>query len=261
MKYVKYKIDEKDIINDEIEIVALGDLHIGDSNCDYKLLYKQIEYINKNDNCFVIGMGDYLNNALRLSKTDVYSAVAPQKEFQDAIEILGKIKTSKWIAMTTGNHEHRTYKEAGIDLNRFLAYELDIEDIYHPTISVIHLQLKNTAYWIHIHHGAGGGSTKGGISNKMNKLGNIISNTDIVLMGHTHQQIHFTESRYFVDKKHDKIHKHTQHLINTGNCLGYKDGYAEAMILTPTAKGNAILKLGDTHKAHGGKKISCRWTI
>lgn len=260
MKYYKCKIDKKDIIDNKIHIVALGDLHIGDHNCDYKLLDRQIEYINNNDNVFVIGMGDYLNNALRLSKTDVYSAVAPQKEFKMAVEILGKIKTSKWIAMTTGNHEHRTYKEAGIDLNQFLAYELGIEEIYHPTISVIHLRLDKTAYWIHLHHGAGGGATKGGTANKMQRLGNIIPNTDIVLMGHTHQQIHFTESRYLVDKKHDSIQKHTQHIINTGNCLGYQDGYAEAMALAPAAKGNAIITISD--QPHGIKKsISCRWTI
>jgi hypothetical protein len=205
-------------------------------------------------------MGDYVNNALKLSKTDVYSAVSPQKEFHLAVELLGKIKPYKWLAMATGNHEHRTYKEAGVDLNRFLAYEMGIEDRYHPTISVIHLQLKYTAYWIHIHHGFGGGSTKGGSANKMQKLGNIIPNTDLVLMGHTHQQIHFTESCYLVDKKHDKLKKHTQHIINTGNCLGYRDGYAEAMALKPTAKGNAFITLTDLSN-RVNKKIECRWSI
>ena len=128
MKYYKYKIDSKDIIDNKIEIVCLGDIHLGDNNCDYALLDRQIDYINNNQNVFVIGIGDYMNNALKLSKTDVYSAIAPQKEFQMAVEILGRIKKSKWIAMTTGNHEHRTYREAGVDLNRFLAYELGIED-------------------------------------------------------------------------------------------------------------------------------------
>jgi predicted phosphodiesterase len=259
VKYLKIKLEKEDILDDKLEIFALGDLHIGDHNCDYKLLNRQIEYIAKTPNCFVIGMGDYLNNALRLSKTDVYSAVAPQKEFQMAVEILGKIPKHKWLAMATGNHEHRTYKEAGVDLNRFLAYELDIEDRYHPTISVIHLKLQKTAYWIHIHHGFGGGSTKGGVANKMQKLGNVIPNTDIVLMGHTHQQIHFTESCYLVDKKHECMQKHTQHIINTGNCLGYQDGYAEAMALKPTAKGNAIITIGDC--ANRNKKISCRFSI
>ena len=80
----------------EIELICLGDLHIGDHNCDYQLLNKQIDYINSKPNIFVIGMGDYINNALKLSKTDVYSAVAPHKEFQLAIEIFKKIPG--WIA-------------------------------------------------------------------------------------------------------------------------------------------------------------------
>lgn len=260
MKYIKYQIDKNDIINNEIEIICLGDLHIGDHNCDYQLLNKQIDYINSKPNIFVIGMGDYINNALKLSKTDVYSAVAPHKEFQLAIEIFKKIPKNKWIAMTTGNHEHRTYKEAGIDLNRFLAFELGIEDIYHPTISVIHLKLGLTTYWLHIHHGFGGGNTKGGVANKLQKLGNIISNTDIVLMGHTHQQIHMTEARYLVDKRHNKITKHIQHIINTGNCLGYNNGYAEAMALVPSAKGNAIITIHDVSH-NKNKKIECRWVI
>lgn len=260
MHYQKYKIYDENIVDNKVEILALSDLHIGDANCDYKLLDRQIDYINDNPNVFVIGMGDYLNNALKLSKTDVYSAVAPQKEFEMAKEILGRIKVNKWIAMCTGNHEHRTYKEAGIDLNRFLAYEMGIEDIYHPTISVIHLKLSKTAYWIHIHHGAGGGSTKGGSANKMVKLGSIIPNTDLVLMGHTHQQIHFTESRYMLEKKHEKIRKHVQHIVNTGNCLGYQNGYAEAMALSPAAKGNAIISLYDVGGKYN-KKIECRWSI
>jgi len=260
MKYIKYKVLPENIVDDKLEIIGLGDLHIGDHNCDYKLLQKQIDYINDTPNCYVIGMGDYLNNALKMSKTDVYSAVAPQKEFMLAVEILGSIKKSKWIAMTTGNHEHRTYKEAGIDLNRFLAYEIGIEDIYHPTISIVHLKLNKTAYYIHIHHGAGGGSTKGGSANKLVKLGNIIPNTDLVMMGHTHQQIFTTEGRYILDKKHDKVIKHCQYLVNTGSCLGYQDGYAEAMALQPTAKGNPVLTLHDKG-ANIPKKIECRFSI
>ena len=260
MEYRKYKLSEKDVIDNEIEIIALGDLHIGDSNCDYKLLNRQIDYINKNDNCFVIGIGDYINNALRNSKTDIYSAVAPCKEFEDAVKILGKIKKSKWIAMCTGNHEHRTYKDAGIDLNLFLARELEIEDIYYPLLSVIDLKLPKNRYLIHIHHGSGGGTTKGATANKLVKLGGLIANTDLVLMGHTHQQIHLTESRYLVDKKHDYIQKHTQHIVNTGSCLGYKGGYAEAMALTPAGKGNAIVTLHNI--THGKqKKIECRFTV
>lgn len=260
MKYVKYQIDSDDILDDKIEIVILGDNHMGDHNCDMKLIQQQIEYINSKPNVFCIGIGDYINNALKLSKTDVYSAVSPQKEFQLAVETFKKIKTSKWIAMTTGNHEHRTYREAGIDLNQFLAYELGIEEIYHPTISVVHLCLKNTAYWIHIHHGAGGGISKGGTANKMKRLGDIIPNTDLVLMGHTHQQMMFTESRYIIEKKHEKIKKHTQYIVNTGSTLGYQDGYAEAMMLSPVQKGNAIVTLHDVYNCQQ-KKIEARWVI
>ena len=38
MEYRKYKLSEQDVIDNKVEIIALGDLHIGDSNCDYKLL-------------------------------------------------------------------------------------------------------------------------------------------------------------------------------------------------------------------------------
>ena len=260
MKYIKQNLNHCNF--DEIEIVALGDLHIGDNACDVKLLKSYIDYINSKDNVYVIGIGDYLNNALKLSKTDVYNAVAPQKELEMAVEILSKIPTSRWLAMTTGNHEIRTAKEAGIDINEFLAYRLGIEDIYHKGMCIIDLKFDSFTYWIMIHHGAGGGATKGGAMNKMQRLSDIIPNADLVLMGHTHQSMLAWDSCYFIDKKHYKMKKHNQLLVNTGSMLGYRDGYAEGMMLKPSRKGNAIVTLeSPKNKRSNFKAMKARWNV
>lgn len=236
-------------------------MHIGDHACDYTLLQKHIDYIKSNENVFVIGMGDYLNNALKLSKTDVYSAVSPQKELELAVGYLGQIPTSRWLAMVSGNHENRTQREAGLDINLWLAEKLDIADVYHPTMAVLQVRLSDISYFITTHHGAGGGITKGGTANKMSRLHNIIPNADIVVMGHTHQQMAFWDSHYEIDKKHHKIVKHNTLVVNTGSMLSYRNGYAEAMMLQPVRKGNAILTLKDVNSNYKQVGFYARWEL
>lgn len=242
--------------------MCLGDLHIGDHACDYNLLQKHIDYIKANENVFVVGMGDYLNNALKLSKTDVYSAVSPQKELEMAVNILGQIPTSRWLAMVSGNHENRTSREAGIDINLWLAEKLDIADIYHPTMSVIQVRLTYISYYLMAHHGTGGSGTQGNALNRGVKMNNeIIPNADIVLYGHTHKQTMAYNSHYFIDKKHHSIEKHSTMIVNCGSMLSYRNGYAEAMALAPVRKGNAILTLQDCNSMRKAIGAAVRWQL
>jgi predicted phosphodiesterase len=200
-----------------------------------------------------------MNIALKNFKSDIYNAIAPRKEFKMAIEYLSQIPKSRWISFISGNHESRIMREAGIDINEFLCRELEIEDIYSPMQCVTKVQLKNTSYWLHSFHGSGGGAMKGGKANKMERWANIVSNADVAISGHMHEQIHFTKAHYEIDKKHDTLIKKVVHCVNSGSCLGYRDGYAEGMGLAPAVKGNAILTL--TNIAKQLKGITVRWKV
>ena len=63
MECVEITINMKKL-SDEYIIRPLGDIHIGNENCDIKKLDEVIEYIRKTPNCLCIGMGDYIENIM-----------------------------------------------------------------------------------------------------------------------------------------------------------------------------------------------------
>jgi len=258
MKYITKKIKM-----DKVEIVCLGDWHLGDSNFDERKAKQYIDYVNNNDNVFVICMGDLVNTALKGSVSDVYGNRMTPKEEIDKIcsqEYLGSIDKRKFIAFTDGNHEGRLKKETSISSSDIIVDRLGIRDIYAPTIGVVNVQLNHNSYYISLSHGTGGGSTLGGKANRLDKLSSIIAGCDIIMMGHTHQGMHILKSQFVVDKKHEKVVEQKTHLINTGSLLKYEGGYAERMNLMPVTLGLAIIGL-----TAGGKripkKITARWHI
>lgn len=263
MKYITQRLDTT---ADFIEIVTFCDLHIGEHNCDLKLLQKYIDYVKNNDNVYCMGIGDYTNNAIKSSKSFTHGAESPQKEFQQAYDMLGEIPTSRWLCFSSGNHGARSIREAGIDIDYLLAEKLGIGDIYSPLMTVVKVVLPKQTYWIASHHGAGGGGTKGGQANKLVNFSSIVRNADCVVLGHFHQQMSFVETHYEIDKKHDRVRKHDTMCIHGGSVLGYNDGYAEAMLLKPVAKGLAILKLHNIPNIVNGnttkkRHIEVKWQL
>ena len=63
MECVKITKDMK-TPNAEYIIRPIGDIHIGNVNCDIKKLDEVIEYLRKTPNCLCIGMGDYIENIM-----------------------------------------------------------------------------------------------------------------------------------------------------------------------------------------------------
>lgn len=101
---IKIKLDEK---QNNIQLYALADTHIGSRECDIDLVKEVIEHIRMTPNMYVILLGDILDTALKNSKSDIYSSAMTIAESQQlALEILTPIK-DKIIGMTPGNHENR----------------------------------------------------------------------------------------------------------------------------------------------------------
>ena len=47
-----------------IDLRPLGDIHLGNLGCDVDKYVRSIKYINDNDDCYTIGMGDYIDNVM-----------------------------------------------------------------------------------------------------------------------------------------------------------------------------------------------------
>jgi hypothetical protein len=55
-----------------IEVIPIGDTHIGEEQADIQSVKDVIKYVLEKDNRYVILNGDLMNIALKSSKSDVY---------------------------------------------------------------------------------------------------------------------------------------------------------------------------------------------
>ena len=60
-----------------LEIHPFADLHIGDRNCNLKLIKERIELVKNNPNAFIVLNGDIINNATKSSVSDTYGEEMP----------------------------------------------------------------------------------------------------------------------------------------------------------------------------------------
>ena len=219
-----------------IQILPLGDLHIGDPNCDIDGIKKAIKYIEETPNCYTILNGDLMNNALKTSKSDSYVETMSIEDEQDTlIELLTPIK-NKILFMTQGNHEYRTTLLAGIDPCRSVARELGLlsKGLYGDNSYLITLlfgkrngtdKVTNT-YTIFGMHGCGGGRRIGSTANGLEDMSLIVANADLYIHSHTHNQINFTKPIYVYNQNNKELELHNRVFYNTNSYVNY-GGYAE----------------------------------
>lgn len=247
----------------DIEIVPISDCHIGSKKCDYNLLKEQISYIANHENAYTIVLGDIINNSTKGSKGDVYAEeLSPRESVQKAIELFKPI-ADKVLGICSGNHERRTSRESGDDLVEHIAFGLgqQVFDRYDYTAGLIFLSFgKATRVYqnqmrskcrnnqaiisIYFTHGDGtGGRLIGGKANGLERRGQIVD-ADIIIMGHTHQPLSFSQVSYRVDKNRKICVRHEQLFVNTSATLDYEE-YAEQYGMRPSSKRCPKILLSD----------------
>lgn len=245
-----------------IEILPIFDVHIGSPKCRYKELMADIEKVKQSPNTFIVLGGDLINNSTKASVGDVYEeALSPMSQIKKACDVFYDVK-DKILCITSGNHERRSYKQDGIDLMYFFASELGIADKYDYNSCVcvtrfgrqIHSDNKKSCksgakvqYSIYVTHGDGnGGRTVGGKANGLERRGMIIPNVDVVITGHTHQNMAFQEMCYLFNEQNRTVREHITTYVNAASYLDY-ESYAELYGMKPSVCNSPMIKLnGET---------------
>ena len=230
--------------SEEIRIIPLSDVHIGEHGFNEKLLDSVIKLVKENDNMYLVLLGDLINNALKTSKSDVYGdKLTPHEQVNYIVEKLMPVK-DKILGCVSGNHEDRTSREVGIDLTEIIARLLEIP---YDSAGIVY-QLKYGSFGsgknnnvIYTTHGFGGAGTKGSKANKLQNLSNLCL-ADLYIMGHIHDIITFSDCVYVPDTRHNKMVLKKRTYLSTGSCLEY-GGYAEKMLLRPGSSGYPIVSL------------------
>lgn len=241
-----------DVKDNVVKIFPLSDVHIEEKECDYKALLKWREHVLNEPNHYVILNGDLINLATRKSVSDVYgSTSSPDKAIDRIVEFLTPIK-DRILAMTTGNHESRGYKEVGVDISRVIAKSLGIEDKYACEAVTLFISFgksqnrdsRKQIVSLYVLHGMGGGGKKVGSKlNSLEDLANIID-VDCYVVGHTHLPATFRKQYIRTNLRNRKLMFCEKVFINSNAWLGYGGygqmfGYAPSSIKYPilTVKG------------------------
>ena len=231
---------------DYIDIKPISDVHIGDPNMDDELIQSDVNWVTGADNRFILLNGDIMNTATTHSVSNTYeNTMTPHEELKYSRKLF-EPAVGKVLAITSGNHERRIYRNDGIDMVEELALTLD--SFYAREGLVIKVKFgrrksnqKNQVYTIYMTHGFSGSRTTGGKANRLDKLRNIVM-TDVYVTSHTHQKITFKKDIFIPDLRNKKMIRKKQTFINTGAYLKY-GSYGQSKAYDPTDLGTMTLRL------------------
>ena len=167
-----------------LDIVPIGDVHVGSDEFDLDGFEKLISKIEAEPQTRVVLVGDMMDNALKNSKTNVYEATMNPFEQKEYLKIqLGRIK-EKILGAVGGNHEYRSTRETGDHPLYDIMAKLDIEHLYRPNMAFIKVNVgeksngKQASYNVVLAHG--------GSKTKVEKFSYAIDGLDLFVTGHTH---------------------------------------------------------------------------
>lgn len=258
MKVIKCNLDRG---LDHVNVHVLSDWHIGDPLCDIKSIKSLIQCIEEHPESYAVINGDILNNAVKNGVSDIYGeTLSPMEAVNLAYELLEPIK-DKILAITSGNHENRTYKDCGVDLMGFLATKLGLLDKYDPISTAIYLRIgelnrpmtghpdrkRQVCYKIYMSHGSGGGRTEGAKINSLVRMQSIID-ADIYVHSHTHQGAVLKGVRLKMDDRNSTIKEEEILFVNSAAHLSY-GGYGEKLGFKPASTKQPIIRLGGVKKS------------
>lgn len=230
----------------------MADLHIGDSQCDFKLILEKIEHIKNTKNAYCILDGDLMDTAIASSIGDTYGAnLQPMEQLKQCVKIFEPIK-DKILAVLPGNHENRVYKTDGLDITELMCSQLGIYERYSPTTALLFVRFgennkgRPQLYTIYVTHGSGGGRKEGGKVNRLADLASIVD-ADIYIHGHTHLPLVFKESFFRVSNGNSSVSLVDKLFLNTAAYLNY-GGYGDKAGFKPASKASPVIYLKGTRR-------------
>ena len=149
----------------------------------------------------------------------------------------------KILGAITGNHNFAlhtitdgTYGEISHNLEiPYLGYQ-----------GFILLNINGIEYKIFIHHGTGGGRTKGSKVNSAMRL-NQVAIADLYISGHIHDNFSVSDAIFEIEDGH--LVQKRRVYVAAGSFLQYFGGYPEMQLLAPSLPGTLLLEFSGSRKS------------
>lgn len=219
-----------------IYIVALSDLHIGNPAHNPVVAQREIDWVKKAPNRYVLMVGDMTETALRDSYGEIYDQpLSPQKQADAVVALFTPIK-DRILGCVSGNHEQRVTMRTSFDPAMIYASALGVP--YDPASMVVGVkwgraESKQGYYTVYFTHGWGAARTLGPRLSQPAKLRDVVGNADVYITAHLHQPGEFPLDQFQIDVHHKQIVRRRQRFITLGSALDHAE-YAEHKGLAPT---------------------------
>lgn len=228
-----------------IELAITADLHVGHPQHQAYWAMKHRDYLLGSPDRYTVDLGDPMENAVKHSIGTIYEQTMRPKDQRDYIYEYYEPLGGKLLGVCASNHGERSVREVDFSPEEWLADKFGVEFIHYQAVLAITVgdSRKGNQYLVHVHHGAGGAVTAGGIILKLQKSCLKYQGCNAYVRGHNHTWIHQPQTAYVPDPRHGKIREVTQHLINSGSFLTYDESYADAKDYPLPVPGQVSLKM------------------
>lgn len=211
----------------EVSIYPLGDWHYGSRQCNEAFINQVIAKVKDDPKGYWVGMGDFMENAIIGSKSDMYTQLLPPKEQMEHIaDLLDPIK-EKGLFFIGGNHEARTMRQSGIQPEMYISTRLSLPYMGFSCLAVFELDRVRGPYCFttYYHHNTGGGYSIGGKVNAAEKLRQIVPTADATFSAHLHTTGRIPVKWYEAGKT--QIVERIGYDYMIGSALTWNGSYAE----------------------------------
>lgn len=244
---------------DDVELMVIADLHIGDPTFDEKMLKAVAKWVNDADNRYVVIAGDIFNAGLKDSVSSVYNESMTLQQAldyfrSDVVDVLG---AGNIVAVIRGNHDNRVVKSVGLDP---VAVACELNGLtYCGAEGYITLSVGDwgrgkkrspVKYLMFLTHGTGGGRTVGSKVNALMRHSDIVV-ADIYVQGHTHQPLVVPDVIYVPDTRRERIVERDQLFVNAASFIK-RDSYAKDFSFAPQSRKHPVIMLSGREKSLEG---------
>lgn len=247
MLTIRYELPESELV----EVVPIGDCHIGNPLCSESDLKRTIDYILEEPDdpkgariCLL--NGDLTESVTRSSKGNLFDLVyTPSVQVAMMIKYLlpltetsKKYPMGKILSYCAGNHDFGRYSDTGISSAESIAVGLGLEDRFsvdgcYSFITVKRVQTNGTAlHTLYNQHLTGSGTTVGGKANRVGKVSNGVI-ADVIVGSHLHLPLTFKEDIILPNTNKKMIEQRTITYLITNAFLRYGD-YAQRSSMKPS---------------------------
>jgi hypothetical protein len=226
---------------DKIQLAPLYDVHIGSGDHDADLFAKHLDWIVRTPNVLTWNGGDMCENATKYSPgaSAIVQKGTPNEQLFQAAKKLATIQ-HKMLFAIPGNHEDRTFNEAGLDGAAQLAEHLRLP--YFPDYCFITIKWRGNNFRGVAHHGSGAAQTPGAQRNAARKDMPWL-HFDFFISGHLHQSMADVVYCTDYDQVNGGIVERNAIVIIAPSYVKYFGSYAAKKRMAPGNRGLAVAVL------------------